>query len=159
MFVQATRVAPVPVSTGVHRLRQYLNVDGHVGTDAVAAMQEGEALLVAASGSVHKQVLIQSLRPFTDGQATVVPLRWVATGPLQSLVPVMDAHMELRPHGTNKCRLTLNGSYRPFTEVGGAVDPQLLHTVAQTTAETFVARVSVALQHNDTSAPRRPATA
>jgi hypothetical protein len=159
MFVQATRVVPVPMRIGVQRLRGYLNLDGDVGADAVAAIREGHAVLDAGPGWVHKQVLVQTLRPFTDDQATVVPLRWVATGPFTSLLPVMDAHLELRPHREHDCHLTLNGSYRPpLGKTGEVIDRALLNTLAQATAKSFVNKVSLALQRIDTRAQRETST-
>ncbi len=146
MFVQATRVVPVPITVAQHRLRKYLNLSGDLGGDAVAAIREGQSTLDAGVGWLHKQVLVQSLRPYTDGDATVVPLRWVASGAMTSLLPIMDANVELREDTPHSSLLTLKGSYRaPLGKVGAAVDRAVLHTVAQATAMSFLRRVGAGL--------------
>ncbi len=146
MFVEATTVVAVPIPVAQHRLRKYLNLSGDLGGDAVAAIREGQSHLDAGMGLVHKQVLVQSLRPYADGDATVVPLRWVASGPMTSLLPIMDANIELRAEDEQSSRLTLKGSYRaPFGKVGAAVDRALLHRVGQATAVSFLAKVEKGL--------------
>ncbi len=146
MFVQSTRVVLVPLPVAQHRLRKYLNLSGDLGGDAVAAIREGQNQLDAGVGWLHKQVLVQSLRPYVDGDATVVPFRWVASGPLTSLLPIMDANVELRAADSSSSRLTLKGTYRPpLGKVGEAVDRALLHRVAQATADSFLTRVEKGL--------------
>ena len=142
MFVQCTRVVPVPLPVAQHRLRKYLNLSGDLGGDAVAAIREGQNQLDAGVGWLHKQVLVQSLRPYADGDATVVPFRWVASGSLTSLLPIMDANVELRPEDSSSSRLTLKGTYRPpLGKVGAAIDRAVLHRVAQATADSFLSKV------------------
>ena len=148
MFLQATRVVPVHLAAAQHRLRGYLHLSGDLGGDAVAAFNEGRAVLGAGPGWLYKQVLLQSLRPFVDGYATIVQLRWVATGPTTSLVPIMDANLELRASDADGSRLTFHGSYRPpLGKVGAVVDQALLHIVAQATADAFLTRVASALSN------------
>ena len=159
MFVQATRVVPVAIPVAQHRLRKYLNLSGDLGGDAVAAIREGQTELDAGLGWLHKQVLVQSLRPYDDGDTTVVPLRWVATGAMTSLLPIMDANVELRSEDDDTSRLTLKGSYRPpLGKVGAAVDQAVLHVVAQVTADSFLGKLGAALLNLDPAAePASPA--
>ncbi len=157
MFVHAVRVVPVPIARAQHRLRTYLNLSGDLGGDAVAAFQEGQRVLDAGPAWLHTQVLVQSLRPVAKGDATVVPLRWVATGQLTSLLPVFDAGIELNAAGDDTSRLALRGNYRPpLGKVGALIDTAILHTVAQATADAFLTRVDAALR-DPAAAPEKAA--
>ena len=146
MFVdEDTRIA-VPVAVALERLLAYLQGDG-LQTASLDAFSMGQALLVRAGfAGLSKQVAVQNLPAYSRGDTIVIPIRWVATGPVADLFPPLDANLELDPAGGGTSRLTLRGSYRPpLGRVGASLDQMVLHQAARTTVSGFLKLVSRAI--------------
>ena len=164
MFVAAVTRLPVPTAVAQHRLLTVLHADGGLQDAAAAAFRAGETVLLRAGfAGVGKQVAVQSVPGYLRGETTVIPLRWVATGPAGELFPAMDANLELDPTPDGHCRLTLTGNYRPpLGWVGVRLDQVLLHRAARATARgplTRVSRVVLAAHPMPVDAPAQPAVA
>ncbi len=142
MFVSEAVILAVPMAIAQHRLLGYLNA-GDLDSITSAAMHEGAAVLARAGvGGLTKTVEIQSIPPYQRGLTTVVPLRWVATGPMGGAFPMLDANLELNASDAGT-QLTVVGSYRPpFGPVGAAVDRLVMHAVAQATMRSFLAQLA-----------------
>ncbi len=125
-----------------HRLLGYLNA-GDLDSITSAAIHEGATVLARAGlRGLAKKVEIQSIPAYQRGSTTVVPLRWVATGPLGGAFPMLDANVELAASDAGT-ELSVVGSYRPpFGPVGAAVDRLVMHAVAQATVRSFAAQLA-----------------
>lgn len=132
----------MPLAVAKYRLLEYLRL-GDLETLASAAYGEGVAVFTKAGvGGLSKTVAIQSIPAYQRGATTVIPLRWVATGPLGGAFPVLDANIELTATDAGS-ELLLVGSYRPpFGSVGVALDRLLLHNVGQSTVRRFAAQLA-----------------
>lgn len=125
------------------------NVGSDLGADAVAAFQEGHAVLSARYGRPHQQVLIQAVRPHTEVETTVTSLG--DHGLLTSLLPVMDAQIGLRPNGAAHSHLTFTGRYHPAAAQHRSRRRPCSAAMAQATADAFLAKISTTLQLAGTS--------
>ena len=152
---------PVLVDAPVHATRQQL-ID-HLGApslDVLAGAAIDDATPVRMRARVawlSKQVEVRSMPPYDRGPTLVIPLRWVATGPLGQLFPALDANLEVAgvDRGT---RLSLIGSYRPpLGQFGEAADHLALHDVARRTMHGFLQRLAdvVVDPHPAASSERR----
>ncbi len=132
----------VPLDAAQHRLLEYLR-RGELDALASAAYGEGVAAFIRAGvGGLSKTVQIQSISAYQQGRMTVIPLRWVATGPLGSAFPVLDANLELTARDF-ETDLHIVGSYRPpFGALGVALDRLVLHNVAQSTIRRFAMQLA-----------------
>ncbi|MGA2528812.1 MAG: hypothetical protein ABSG36_06575 [Acidimicrobiales bacterium] len=125
---------------------------------ATAAEQDGEQLYFRigpswASGWAARKVVVTLGQPHQRGTGLVVPLSWRATD-LPGLFPVLDGDIELVPLGLDRCRVSLSASYvPPLGELGRRLDRAILHRVAESTARSFLARVSRSLELGDPAAP------
>lgn len=142
MFISESVALALPMAVAQHRLLEYLQV-GDMDSVASAAYREGATILARAGiGGLSKTVEIQSVPAYQRGATTVVPLRWVATGPLGGAFPVLDANLELTATEAGTEMLVV-GSYRPpFGVVGAAVDRLVMGAVAQATLRSFAAQLS-----------------
>ena len=160
MFVAAVTQLPVPTAVAQDRLLPVLHADGGLQDAAAAAFRAGETVLLRAGfAGVGKQVAVHSVPGYLRGETTVIPLRWVATGPAAELFPAMDANLELDPSPDGHCRLTLIGSYRPpLGLVGVRLDQVLLHRAARATARSLLNRVGrvILAAHPAPDAPSYP---
>jgi len=142
MFVTAVAQLAVPMAVAQDRLLTLLHADGGLRDAASAAFRAGETVLLRARfAGVSKQVAVYSVPAYLRGDTTVIPLRWVATGPAGELFPAMDANLELDPTPDGHCRLTLSGNYRPpLGQLDVGLD-QVLHRAARATARSLLTRV------------------
>jgi len=109
----AAQVA-VPTGLAQDRLLTLSHSDGGLRDAASAAFRAGETLLLRAwFAGVSKQIAVHSVPAYLRADTTVVPLRWVATGPADRLLPAMDANLEPDRTPDGHCRLTLSGNYAP----------------------------------------------
>ena len=141
MFFSESLILNAPLGRVQHRLLTYLQ-QGDLAAAANAAYGDGATVLARAGvGGVGKTVSIESIPAYQRGPMIVVPIRWMATGPLGAAFPVLDANLEMRgvEGGTE---LTLEGSYRPpLGHVGEAVDRLVLGRVARSTIRSFLDRL------------------
>ena len=159
MFVTAATQLAVPTAVAQDRLLTVLHADGGLQDAASAAFRAGETVLLRAGfAGVSKQVAVHSVPAYLRGETTVIPLRWVATGPAGELFPAMDANLELDPTPDGHCRLTLSGNYAPpLGQLGVRLDQLLLHRAARATARSLLTRVGrVLLAEHPTPADTRP---
>ena len=87
------------------------------------------------------------------GESAVLTLRWVATGPDGTLLPVLDADLTLRPCGEHAARLSLAGICRPLPgspEAGP--DRAILHRAAAATIRSLLSRIADAVADPDGAA-------
>lgn len=146
MFVEEVTLIGVPIAQAQERLSAYLLGDG-LQTASSDAFTKGQARLVDAGfAGLRKQVAVQSLPAYLRGDTTVIPIRWVATGPAADLFPPLDANVELDPAEGGTSQLALRGSYRPpLGRVGESLDQVLLHQVAGATVRGFLSHLSCAI--------------
>jgi hypothetical protein len=146
VFVEEVMPIAVPVGVARERLLAFLQVDGlqAVSSDAFS---EGLALLLRAGfAGLSKQVAVQHMPAYLRGDTIVIPIRWVATGPVGGLFPPLDANLELDPAEGGTSRLGLRGSYRPpLGRIGASLDQLVLHQAARATLRGFLSRVSHAV--------------
>ena len=142
MFVTAAAELAVPMEVAKDRLLTLLHADGGLQDAASAAFGAGETVLLRAGfAGVSKLVAVHSVPAYLRGDTTVIPLRWVATGPAGELFPAMDADLELDPTPDGHCRLTLSGNYRPpLGQLDVRLD-QVLHRATRATARSLLTRV------------------
>ena len=148
MFVDEVRPIGVPVAEAREGLLAVLRRDG-LQTVSVDAFSAGQSLLVRAGfAGLSKQVAVQYLPAYRRGDTTVIPIRWVATGPAADLFPPLDANLELDPAGGGTSRLTLRGCYRtPLGRIGAGLDQLVLHQAARATVRRFLAQMSREIRH------------
>jgi hypothetical protein len=158
VFVSESVSVDVPLAVAQHRLLEFL-LRGDMDSLASAAYEEGVTVFTKAGvAGLSKTVEIQSIPAYQRGSSTVVPLRWVATGPLGSAFPVLDANLELSA-GDAGTELLIVGSYRPpFGALGAALDRLMLHSVAQATVRRFATQLTAVAAGVPQRAPRREAT-
>jgi hypothetical protein len=94
---------------------------------------------------VQKKVNIEIREPVRFPSKTILPFRWVATGP-QNLFPALDADIEVAPLGPFCTQLSISARYEPpLGTIGRAIDRTLLHRVAEATVKDFLDRAGEAL--------------
>jgi hypothetical protein len=104
----------------------------------------------AGVAGLTKQVQVLVRPAYLHGDAMVVPLRWVATGPTGALFPQLDANLEIAAASPTASNLRLLGSYRPpMGTLGVGVDRVVLHRVATATFTSFLRNLSDALLRAD----------
>ena len=128
------------------RLLDRLRVDG-LHAESAASFEDEHTLLVRAGvAAVTKTVAMATLPAYLRGDVTVIPIRWVATGPLGELFPTLEANLEIEPTSDGRTLLLLIGAYRPpLRGVGQKIDHLLLHKVATATATGFLSRLTAGL--------------
>jgi hypothetical protein len=86
---------------------------------------------VGDSLPLEKDIFVRVAPPSREGGRTMVPIRVEAAG-ASSLVPRLEADLELAPVESQLTQLTLSGSYRPSLGfVGELVDRALLHRLTE----------------------------
>jgi hypothetical protein len=142
MFFSESLAVDAPLAMVQHRLLTFLRV-GDLDGLAEDAYGEGLTLLAhAGAGGLSKAVTVQSIPAYRRGAVTVVPIRWVATGPMTRVFPVLDANLELSAADA-ETTLTMVGTYRPpFGRLGEAIDKIALKSVASATIRTFLSQLS-----------------
>ena len=142
MFVSESVSIAAPLAAAKHRLIEYFRLGD---MDSLASQAYGEGVTVftqAGVGGLAKTVEIESVPAYDRGSATVIPLRWTATGPLGSAFPVLDANVELTGSET-RTDLLVVGTYRPpFGALGVALDRLVMHGVAQATIRRFALQLA-----------------
>jgi len=117
---------------------------------AEAAAVEGEQLRVRvgpvqALPMLAKTVRVELGEAIANGEVTIVPLTWRATG-VPGLFPALTADLELAPLDPGLCQLSLRGRYvPPMGVVGRQVDRLLLHRVAEASIRSFMKRLAGSL--------------
>lgn len=115
------------------------------------AYRDGERLLMRvgvndSSAMLSKRVEVTLGLPYPRGDATVVPIFWVATG-ASSLFPSLEGDLEVAPLPNGDTQLSLQATYEPPLGIfGRGMDRVLLHGVAEATVRTFLYHVSDALK-------------
>ena len=154
-----------PASIGAARARLVnLAHRGWVSTASAAAYQDGlgQLLWVGPVGDVpglSRLVQVHFLDPVDRDDATVMAMRWEATGITGRLFPALDANITLTAAGDQNTQMTLTGVYRsPLGALGAGLDRALLRHVATATIHSLLARMSKALEGTaaapgDASAP------
>lgn len=132
-----------PVAVVEQRVLDYLRLDG-LESEATDAFHEGSALVARAGiGWLSKRLEVRSLPATVRDGAIVIPIRWLATGPVGDLFPTLDANLELHPTEEGSTRLVLVGSYvPPLGTVGATLDLLVLNRVARATIAGFLARLA-----------------
>jgi hypothetical protein len=144
VFLSESLIVDVPLAVAVDGLLSFLRV-GDLDSVATAAFGEGATVLARAGvRGTSKMVAVESIPAYQRGPATVLPLRWVATGPLSGAFPVLDANLELT--GSNaQTSVTVIGSYRPpLGKAGEAIDRVVLNAVARASLRSFLGQLAKA---------------
>ena len=142
VFVSESLTVDVPLALARNAVLSFLRV-GDLDSVAAAAFGEGATVLARAGvGGMSKMVAVQSIPAYQRGAVTVVPLRWVATGPLTGAFPMLDANLELTA-AKAQTTLTMIGSYRPpLGKVGEVIDKVVLNSVARASLRSFLGHVA-----------------
>jgi hypothetical protein len=117
---------------------------------AGAAQARGDQLLTAVGVGplgprLGRRVVIELGEPVRFPSVTSVPLTWEPVG-LESLLPRLDATIEIGSLGEDRTQLAISARYRPpLGVVGRAVDRVLLHRVAEATLKDFLDRLGPAI--------------
>jgi hypothetical protein len=164
VFLEERIQVPLPADDAQERLLAHLRGDDDLQVASAGAYTDGRRVLMrAGTAGLTKQVQVQVLDPYERPDATVIPLRWVATGPAGGLFPQLDANIELSAVDHHTTQLALVGSYRPpFGEVGAGLDRLLLNQAAKATFRSLLRRLRVILLEPDpagapaVSSPRQP---
>jgi hypothetical protein len=145
MFVHYYTHVPVSLSAvaaKVDEVRTQLEDIGDV------AYREGEDLFarVGPPGAGYaKKVSLVISTPEIRTAGIVYPVTWTASG-AESLFPRLVADLVLSHIGSDRTKLSLQGTYDPpFGPLGRAVDRALLHKVAESTVQDWVDRVAAAV--------------
>jgi len=91
-------------------------------------------------------VLVESWTPPADHLGPVICIRWQASR-FTPYFPVMEADLEVRPHGSDATEFVLEGKYRPPLGLIGLVCDRLFaRWVATATARSFVDRLATSME-------------
>ncbi len=94
-----------------------------------------------------KQVEVTLGEPRCQGDGRLMlAIRWMGTGPVGSIFPVLDGDLELAGVGERATQVTLFGRYQPpLQRLSASVDRRLFHRVAQSTVRAFLRRLATAI--------------
>jgi hypothetical protein len=153
VFLEERILVPMPADDAQGRLLAHLRGDDDLQVASAGAFTDGRRVLMrAGTAGLTKQVQVQVLDPYERPDATVIPLRWIATGPAGGLFPQLDANIELSAVDQGHTQLALVGSYRPpFGEVGASLDRLLLNQAARATFRSMLRRLRAILLEPDPS--------
>ena len=142
VFLTESLTVEVPLAVAQHRLLTFLHI-GDLENVALAAYSEGATVLTRAGiGGIAKTIAVQSIPAYQRGAVTVVPFRWIATGPIGGTFPALDANLEMTAMDGHT-KLEIVGSYRPpLGKVGEAIDRLVLHSVARSTIRSFLGQLA-----------------
>ena len=147
VIVREETIVDAPPGWVRQRLQARLTADGLHPESAASFEQEHTLLVQASVAGVSKTVAMKTLPAYQRGEVTVIPFRWVATGPVGELFPTLDANLELEPTDDERTRIVLLGSYQPpLRRLGAGIDRAVLHTVATTTIHGFLTQLTATLQ-------------
>ena len=147
MIVREETIVDAPPDWVRQRLQARLTADGLHAESAASFEQEHTLLVHAAVAGLSKTVAMMTMPAYQRGEVTVIPFRWVATGPLGELFPTLEANLELEPTDDGRTRIVLIGSYQPpLRRLGASIDRLVLHTVATTTIHGFLTQLTASLQ-------------
>ena len=123
---------------------------GWLSSIAGAAQARGDELLTAVGVGplgprLGRRVAIRLGEPVRFPSMLSVPLTWEPVG-LESLLPRLDATIEVGALGQDRTQLAISARYRPpLGVVGRAIDRVLLHRVAEATLKDFLDRLGAAI--------------
>jgi hypothetical protein len=123
---------------------------GWLWSIAGAAQARGDELLTAVGVGplgprLGRRVAIRLGDPVRFPSMLSVPLTWEPVG-LESLLPRLDATIEVGALGQDRTQLAISARYRPpLGVVGRAIDRVLLHRVAEATLKDFLDRLGAAI--------------
>jgi hypothetical protein len=154
------------VQAPFERVAETLTGSPSLDREAHAAVDEGDRFLavvgpLGAAPGLSKAVVVSVGQSHQRGDALVVPLLWIATGP-RALFPSLEADLEVAAAGPDRTQLSLMGTYDPpGGELGRLVDRFVLHRVAEATIRGFLRELAASLgeQPVTSGASARPATA
>jgi hypothetical protein len=118
---------------------------------AQAAEARGNQLLAVvgfgpAQARVSKQVEVQFGTPLRFPSKTVLPMSWRPAG-LDSLLPALEADIELGELGPERTQLSISARYTPpLGSLGRVLDRALLHRVAEATVKDFLDGAAASLE-------------
>jgi hypothetical protein len=155
MFISQAAHIDVPVAAAVQRLLDHLEADTLSDT-ALEQPDDDPACADRTEINLYgKQVAVHTVPPYQRGETTVLPMRWVATGPFGRLFPTLDANVELDPAEGGGTDLTMIGTYRaPLGSAGAVLDHAALHVIAETTLKNFLARLEAVIAARPHAAPQ-----
>jgi hypothetical protein len=148
MFVRYYVEVPLPAAEVEKAL--LTSQPGWLSGMAGAAQARGDQLLTAVGVGplgprLGRRVVIELGEPVRFPSVTSVPLTWEPVG-LESLLPRLDATIEIGSLGEDRTQLAISARYRPpLGVVGRAVDRVLLHRVAEATLKDFLDRLGAAI--------------
>lgn len=94
---------------------------------------------------IARRVKIQFGEPVWFPTKTVLPMCWTPVG-LESLLPSLDADVELGELGPERTQLSISARYTPpLGELGRVLDRGILHRVAEATVKDFLDRAATIL--------------
>ena len=123
---------------------------GWLSSIAGAAQARGDELLTAVGVGplgprLGRRVAIRLGDPVRFPSMLSVPITWEPVG-LESLLPRLDATIEVGVLGQDRTQLAISARYRPpLGVVGRAIDRVLLHRVAEATLKDFLDRLGAAI--------------
>jgi len=144
MFLQETVTVEVPLLLAQARLLACLREDGAAAA-AGSAIAAGQELIHGGPDGLVQPVSVETLPQYLRGETTVIPMRWIDTGPGGGFGPHLDANLELDGTTSGGSRLTLLGSYRPSGRAAANLDSFRLGSVARVTVRAFLEWVGQAL--------------
>ena len=154
MILREETVLDAPPLLVQRRLIEQLRLDGLEVASAASFDDERTLLVRAGVAGVTKSVAMASLPAYLRGDVTVIPIRWVATGPLGELFPTLEANLEVGPTDDGRTLLVLLGSYRPpLGRLGAKIDHIVMHNVGSATTRGFLSRVSAQIMASHAAQP------
>ncbi|HYT81208.1 MAG TPA: hypothetical protein VEQ37_18535 [Actinomycetota bacterium] len=127
---------------------ELLDSPGHWSAEpAREAEARGEQLLAEVGfgprgARIGKRVELQFGEPIRFPSKTILPMSWKPAG-LDSLLPRLDADIELGELGPDRTQLSINARYTPpLGSLGRVLNRALLHRVAEATVKDFLDRAA-----------------
>lgn len=125
---------------------------------ASSAQEDGERRMAEVGFGkavrVRRSVVVTVGEPARVAFKTLQPVSWKAAH-TESLLPAMDAEIEVAPMGRAHTQLAMTARYTPpFGLVGRVADRALLHRVAEATVKDFLDRVAARLEERLPAADR-----
>jgi hypothetical protein len=148
MFARYFVELPVPAASVERALMR--SPETWVPGLAASANHHGDALLAKVGFGeevrVARKVAIEFGEPVRTASATVIPLRWTATG-TPGIFPALDADLEVAPLGEGLTQLAMSARYvPPLGVVGRVIDRTVMYRVAEATLKDFLDHVAATLR-------------
>ena len=145
MFVHYYTHVPVSLSAVAAKIDEVRTQLEGIGDVAYRDGEELFAKVRPAGTSYAKKVSLVIATPEIRTVGIVYPITWTAAG-AESLFPRLVADLVLSHVGSDRTKLSLQGTYDPpFGPLGRVVDRALLHKVAESTVQDWVDRVAAAV--------------